>query len=139
MQISQIRKKIFSIDQSQKCFLLYLFLVHVSKSLWLLLYSNLLQVLQKGFFVCFGLFVSVFCRPKDLKFANNLKIPKNGSVYEFVYLRKQYGSWYKWSNLISPLNIDEKAKVNTSHFRDRTLISAKGINSTICSLISPSS
>ncbi|XP_065937642.1 dynein axonemal heavy chain 3 isoform X7 [Magallana gigas] len=49
-------------------------------------------------------------KPKDLKFANNLKIPKNGSVFEFVYLRKQYGSWYKWSNLISPLNIDEKAK-----------------------------
>lgn len=76
---------------------------------------------------------SAYCRPKDLKFANNLKIPKNGSVFEFVYLRKQYGSWYKWSNLISPLNIDEKAKVIKIHFQGTELFSTtpRKINSLI--------
>ncbi|XP_069141245.1 dynein axonemal heavy chain 3-like isoform X4 [Argopecten irradians] len=54
-------------------------------------------------------------RPKDLKFSRGLMIPKKGLVYDHVYIRKQFGSWYTWSSLIQPFKIDDKAK------RDREL------------------
>lgn len=53
----------------------------------------------------------IYDRPKDLKFARNLLIPKKGTVYDHVYIKRQYGSWNLWSSLITPFSIDEKAKV----------------------------
>lgn len=50
-------------------------------------------------------------RPKDLKFARNLLIPKKGTVYDHVYIKKQYGAWCQWSSLIQAFSIDDKAKV----------------------------
>ena len=50
-------------------------------------------------------------RPKDLKFPRALLIPKKGTVYDHVFIRKQYGSWNPWASLVQPVNIDEKAQV----------------------------
>ena len=50
-------------------------------------------------------------RPKELKFPRSQLIPKKGLVYDHVFIRKQYGSWNPWSNLVQPVNIDEKAQV----------------------------
>ncbi|XP_022099330.1 dynein heavy chain 3, axonemal-like isoform X3 [Acanthaster planci] len=51
-------------------------------------------------------------RPKDLKFARNLLIPKRGTVYEYVYIRKVYGSWHRWETLVMASDISAKAKIN---------------------------
>ncbi|XP_033642613.1 dynein heavy chain 3, axonemal-like [Asterias rubens] len=51
-------------------------------------------------------------RPKDLKFARNLLIPKRGSVYEYVYIRKRYGSWHRWETMVTSTDIGAKAKIN---------------------------
>ncbi|ESO88893.1 hypothetical protein LOTGIDRAFT_125424 [Lottia gigantea] len=51
-------------------------------------------------------------KPKDLKLARNLLIPKKGTVYDHVYIRKQYGAWCTWSSLVEPFDIESKAKVN---------------------------
>lgn len=50
-------------------------------------------------------------RPKELKIARNLLIPKRGLVYDYVYMRKQYGAWTKWDNLVENPSIGEKAQV----------------------------
>ncbi|KAL3852322.1 hypothetical protein ACJMK2_015979 [Sinanodonta woodiana] len=52
-------------------------------------------------------------KPKDLKIARNLLIPKKGLVFDHVYLRRQYGSWNSWSSLVTPVNIDDKARIQT--------------------------
>jgi hypothetical protein len=57
-----------------------------------------------------------YYRPKDLKFARNLLIPKKGTVYDHVYIKRQYGSWNQWSSLITQFSIDEKAKVTLPVF-----------------------
>ena len=41
-------------------------------------------------------------RPKDLSFPRTLLIPKRDTIYDFIYIRKQYGSW----------NTPANAKVN---------------------------
>ncbi|XP_064633532.1 dynein axonemal heavy chain 3-like isoform X2 [Lineus longissimus] len=51
-------------------------------------------------------------RPKDLKIARNLLIPKKGSIYDYVYIRKNFGSWCTWSSLVEKLEISSGAKVN---------------------------
>ncbi|XP_067685210.1 dynein axonemal heavy chain 3-like [Haliotis asinina] len=51
-------------------------------------------------------------RPKNLKFARGLMIPKKGSVFDHVYIRRQYGSWHSWSSLVTSFNIDSKVKIN---------------------------
>ena len=51
-------------------------------------------------------------RPKDLKLARNLLIPKRGSIYDYVYMRKNYGAWTKWENLVENEAIGEKAQVS---------------------------
>ncbi|XP_055958183.1 dynein axonemal heavy chain 3 [Patella vulgata] len=51
-----------------------------------------------------------FPKPKNLKFARNLLIPKKGTIYDHVYIRKQYGSWCSWSSLVEPFNVETKAK-----------------------------
>ncbi|XP_077987554.1 dynein axonemal heavy chain 3-like isoform X2 [Glandiceps talaboti] len=53
-----------------------------------------------------------FPRPKELKFPRSLLIPKKGTIFEYVYIRRMYGSWHRWENLIEPVSIGEKAKVN---------------------------
>lgn len=50
-------------------------------------------------------------RPTDLKFSRSLMIPKRGSVFDYVYTRKTYGSWNKWETLIEPTVIGGKTKV----------------------------
>ncbi|XP_038073730.1 dynein heavy chain 3, axonemal-like isoform X4 [Patiria miniata] len=50
-------------------------------------------------------------RPKDLKFARNLLIPKRGTVYDYVYIRKVYGSWHRWETLVMASDIGAKAKL----------------------------
>ncbi|KAJ8047551.1 Dynein heavy chain 3, axonemal [Holothuria leucospilota] len=51
-------------------------------------------------------------RPADLKFPRSLMIPKRGSVFDYVYTRKTYGSWNKWETLIEPTVIGGKTKVS---------------------------
>ena len=51
-------------------------------------------------------------RPKDLKFSRALMIPKKGTVYDHIYIQKQYGSWNTWSSLITQVSIDAKAQVS---------------------------
>ncbi|XP_033114673.1 dynein heavy chain 3, axonemal-like isoform X5 [Anneissia japonica] len=51
-------------------------------------------------------------RPKDLKFQRSLIIPKKGSVYDFVFMRKTYGSWTSWENLVEKPNLGVKTQVN---------------------------
>jgi hypothetical protein len=51
-------------------------------------------------------------RPKDLKFSRGLMIPKRGLIYDHVYIRRQYGSWYQWSSLLSNIDIDDQTKVS---------------------------
>ncbi|PVD24893.1 hypothetical protein C0Q70_15383 [Pomacea canaliculata] len=50
--------------------------------------------------------------PKTLKFARALLIPKKGTVFDYVYIQKQYGSWNTWSGLVSPVSIDAKTHLS---------------------------
>ncbi|XP_066284547.1 dynein axonemal heavy chain 3-like isoform X3 [Branchiostoma lanceolatum] len=57
-------------------------------------------------------------RPKDLKIARSLFMPKKDSVYDFVYMRKNnFGSWYKWQSLVQPVDIAEKAQLDDLSIR----------------------
>lgn len=40
-------------------------------------------------------------------------IPKKGSIYDHVYIKRQFGSWNLWQNLVEKLDIDEVTKVAT--------------------------
>ncbi|GAB1598116.1 dynein heavy chain 3, axonemal-like [Argonauta hians] len=51
-------------------------------------------------------------RPKDMKFTRDLLIPKKGSIYDYIYLKKQYGAWRTWESLMEPTIITEKTKLN---------------------------
>ncbi|XP_070559259.1 dynein axonemal heavy chain 3-like isoform X5 [Ptychodera flava] len=59
-------------------------------------------------------------RPKELKFPRNLLIPKKGSIFEYVYIRKMYGSWHRWEGLIEPVSIGEKAKLIAQMLKERS-------------------
>ncbi|XP_063719575.1 dynein axonemal heavy chain 3-like [Symsagittifera roscoffensis] len=48
--------------------------------------------------------------PKDLKFPRHLLIPKRGSVYDYVFVKKSYGSWHKWEVMMETTELDEKTK-----------------------------
>ncbi|KAK7495478.1 hypothetical protein BaRGS_00013176, partial [Batillaria attramentaria] len=52
-------------------------------------------------------------KPKDLKFSRALMIPKKGTVYDHVYIQKQYGSWHTWSSLVTPVSIEVKTQINS--------------------------
>lgn len=41
-------------------------------------------------------------KPKDLQFPKSLLPPKRDTIYDFIYIRKQYGSWNSWSTLLEP-------------------------------------
>ncbi|CAH1783205.1 unnamed protein product, partial [Owenia fusiformis] len=53
---------------------------------------------------------SKYPKPPELKFARNLLIPKKGLVFDYVFMRKQYGSWYTWESQIEKIDIDDKCK-----------------------------
>eukprot|EP00062_Callorhinchus_milii_P022724 gi/632980863/ref/XP_007907272.1/ PREDICTED: dynein heavy chain 3, axonemal-like [Callorhinchus milii] len=55
---------------------------------------------------------SRYPRPKELKFPRGLQIPKKGSVYDYVYLRKAFSSWYMWKELVTPVNIEQNIKTD---------------------------
>ena len=44
-------------------------------------------------------------RPVGLNCPRSLMIPKKGSVYDFVYMKRQFGTWNTWSNLIEKLDL----------------------------------
>ncbi|XP_059151038.1 dynein axonemal heavy chain 3-like [Physella acuta] len=52
-------------------------------------------------------------KPKDLKFPRAVLIPKKGLVYDHVFIRKQFGSWSPWTSLVTAVNIDDKAQINS--------------------------
>lgn len=54
-------------------------------------------------------------RPKGLRLQRNLLMPKAGTVYKFVYLFRNFGSWHNWSSLVTPRHLDNTYKVKT-HF-----------------------
>uniref|UniRef100_A0A1I8FV89 DHC_N2 domain-containing protein n=1 Tax=Macrostomum lignano TaxID=282301 RepID=A0A1I8FV89_9PLAT len=49
-------------------------------------------------------------RPKGLRCARNLLIPKRGTVFDHVYVTKPFGSWVQWSSQIKPIDIEEEMK-----------------------------
>ncbi|XP_064605237.1 dynein axonemal heavy chain 3-like isoform X2 [Liolophura sinensis] len=51
-------------------------------------------------------------RPKELKFAKSCLIPKRGTVFDHVYVRRLYGAWAGWATLVKPVNIKEGTKIN---------------------------
>ncbi|XP_052828077.1 dynein axonemal heavy chain 3 [Octopus bimaculoides] len=55
---------------------------------------------------------SINARPKEMKFSRSLLIPKKGSIYDYIYMKKQYGSWRTWESLVDPTIITEKTKMN---------------------------
>lgn len=58
---------------------------------------------------------TLFCRPAELKFAKGLLIPKRGTVYEHVFVRKALGGmWCTWQSQVKPINLTELTKVHYS-------------------------
>ncbi|CAI9716307.1 dynein heavy chain 3, axonemal-like isoform X2 [Octopus vulgaris] len=55
---------------------------------------------------------SINARPKEMKFSRSLLIPKKGSIYDYIYMKKQYGSWRTWESLVDPTIITGKTKMN---------------------------
>ena len=53
-----------------------------------------------------------FPRPRELKIARNLFIPKRGSVFDYVYVKKTYGSWHRWGNLTKTPDLNDTTKVS---------------------------
>lgn len=50
-------------------------------------------------------------RPRELKIPRSLLIPKRGSVFDYVYAKKNYGSWHRWGNLAKTPDLSEEKKV----------------------------
>ena len=50
-------------------------------------------------------------RPKELKFARNLLIPKRGSVFDYVYTRKTFGAWNQWATFVTATEIADNTQV----------------------------
>uniref|UniRef100_UPI00398E963E dynein axonemal heavy chain 3-like n=1 Tax=Pristiophorus japonicus TaxID=55135 RepID=UPI00398E963E len=59
---------------------------------------------------------SAFPRPKDLKFPRALQIPKNGNVFDFVYLKKIFSSWCMWRDLVTAVDIEQTVKADGKDF-----------------------
>ncbi|XP_078409866.1 dynein axonemal heavy chain 3-like [Cetorhinus maximus] len=55
---------------------------------------------------------SSYPRPKDLKLPRALQIPKKGNVFDYVYLKKTFSSWYMWRDLITAVDIQQSIKLN---------------------------
>nr|XP_039250666.1 dynein heavy chain 3, axonemal-like [Styela clava] len=50
--------------------------------------------------------------PKELKIPRNLLIPKRGSVFDYVYVKKTYGSWHRWANLTKTPDLSDDTKLS---------------------------
>ncbi|XP_076804480.1 dynein axonemal heavy chain 3-like isoform X3 [Clavelina lepadiformis] len=51
-----------------------------------------------------------FPRPRELRIPRNLLIPKRGSVFDYVWIKKTYGSWHKWGSLTKTPELTESTK-----------------------------
>ncbi|XP_071486244.1 dynein axonemal heavy chain 3-like [Diadema antillarum] len=60
-------------------------------------------------------------RPKDLKFARSLLIPKRGSVFDYVYTRKTFGAWNRWETLVTPTEIAESTQMMVNELIIKTV------------------
>jgi len=58
-------------------------------------------------------FLMIFShRPAELKFSKGLLIPKRGTIYEHVFVRRTLGGmWCTWQSLVKPIDITESTKV----------------------------
>ena len=52
-----------------------------------------------------------FPKPRELKISRNLFIPKRGSIFDYVYVKKTYGSWHRWANLTKSPDLGDSVKV----------------------------
>jgi hypothetical protein len=52
-------------------------------------------------------------RPKDLVFQRSILMPKRLTIYDFVYIRKHYGSWATWQSLTENQPIPPTVKVRS--------------------------
>ncbi|XP_078090943.1 dynein axonemal heavy chain 3-like [Mustelus asterias] len=55
---------------------------------------------------------SLYPQPKDLKFPRALQIPKKGTVFDFVYLKKTFTSWCTWRDLITAGDIQQSINLS---------------------------
>nr|XP_026694595.1 dynein heavy chain 3, axonemal isoform X2 [Ciona intestinalis] len=51
-------------------------------------------------------------RPRELRISRNLMIPKRGSVYDYVYMKQNYGSWHRWENLTKKSELNERTNLS---------------------------
>ncbi|XP_062929153.1 dynein axonemal heavy chain 3-like [Mobula hypostoma] len=63
----------------------------------------------------FSNFFSRLCdwesKPKDIKFPRALQIPREGSVFDFVFLKKTFSSWCTWKDLVTAVDIEHRTEV----------------------------
>ncbi|XP_078276213.1 dynein axonemal heavy chain 3-like [Rhinoraja longicauda] len=52
-------------------------------------------------------------KPKDLKFPRALQIPRTGSVFDFVYLKKTFSSWCSWKHLVNAVAVEHMIEANS--------------------------
>lgn len=57
-----------------------------------------------------------FPRPRELKISRSLLIPKRGSVFDYVYAKKTYGSWHRWANFTKSPDLSDSTKVSWNRF-----------------------
>ena len=69
-----------------------------------------------------------FPRPRELRFARSLLIPKRGSVFDYVYIKKNYGSWHRWESLAGSTQLSESIRVYTSPSFLRGLLQSTNVD-----------
>uniref|UniRef100_H2YSE4 AAA+ ATPase domain-containing protein n=1 Tax=Ciona savignyi TaxID=51511 RepID=H2YSE4_CIOSA len=52
-----------------------------------------------------------FPRPRELRIPRNLLIPKRGSIFDYVYIKQNYGSWHRWDNLTQNPELTDSTQV----------------------------
>ncbi|XP_030856161.1 dynein heavy chain 3, axonemal-like [Strongylocentrotus purpuratus] len=60
-------------------------------------------------------------RPKELKFARNLLIPKRGSVFDYVYTRKTFGAWNQWATFVTATEIADNTQMMVNELIIKTV------------------
>ncbi|XP_032895202.1 dynein heavy chain 3, axonemal-like [Amblyraja radiata] len=53
-------------------------------------------------------------KPKELKFPRALQIPRKGSVFDFVYLKKTFSSWCSWRDLVNGVAVEDSIKIKAN-------------------------
>ncbi|XP_043569115.1 dynein axonemal heavy chain 3-like [Chiloscyllium plagiosum] len=74
------------------------------------------------FFSNFCEWDSTYPRPKDLKFPRALQIPKKGSVFDYVYLKRTFSSWCTWRDLITTVDIQQSINADGQDIRLNDII-----------------